>query len=395
MDLLVVVTTLVLAIPAVARSTHDGKLGVSLAVLPFATLPLFWRRTRPGVTLVVLLGALVAAAMVGKAAPGNVGVLFGLYAAARYGNELVRAASGALAGTATVTALAWVMLTDRTKFSPHVTVVVLGAGAAWVLGEATRTRRAYLGELEDRAIRLVRERDEHARRAAELERIRIARELHDIVTHSVTVIAIQAAAAGSASRPTLQRAREALGLIESTARTTLQELRSLLGVLRAADGQLTPAPRAPTPTIFEPELLIEQTRRAGVEVAFEVTGEPVALGALAQLVAYRVLQEALTNVAKHAPSARAEVLLCFAPRGLEITVADEARGAANTHGLRPGAGLNGMRERLEIVGGTLEAGPDVRGYRLRVFIPPAAPTAEDRDARRPLSVDAREIASAG
>jgi signal transduction histidine kinase len=360
-DWLVLLTTVGLALPAVVKAAANGQLAISLAVLPFATVPLLWRRRHPAIVLSLLLGALAVSAAVGRSVPSNVGVLFGLYAAARYGGPRLRAISGAATAAASVAAFTALLLTDRARITPHLTAAVLfGAAGAWVLGEAARTRHAYLAELEDRATRLEFERDEHARRAAERERIRIARELHDVVTHHVSVIAVQAAAAHSTSRARPERALDALGVIERTARSTLGELRTLLGVLRAADDPAAAhSPLRPRPSISEVDELIAGARSAGLRVSVEVCGDCVPLDAVVDLCAYRVLQEALTNVINHAPSAQATVLIEYQPEMLHVNVSDSGPGMGPPN---PGGhGLIGMRERVELAGGALTTGPGERG----------------------------------
>lgn len=368
-DWLVAIATVGLAIPAVAYAAANRQLAISLAVLPFATLPLLWRREHPAIALMVLVGALAISIVVGRGVPSNVGVLFGLYAAARYGGPRLRAISGTVTGAASLAAFATLLLTDRGRIVPHLTsAVVFGAGSAWVAGEAVRLRRAYLEQLEDRALRLERERDEHARRAAQQERIRIARELHDVVTHHVSVIAVQAGAAHSTSGGRPERALEALGVIERTARSTLGELRTLLGVLRADDRPPARPPLRPRPSIAQLDELVARARSTGVGVTVNVCGERRSVDAVVDLCAYRVLQEALTNVIKHAPGSRATVLVAYETGTLHIRVTDTGPGlgAANPEA----HGLIGMRERVELAGGTFSAGPgQPDGFVVDVTIP--------------------------
>jgi signal transduction histidine kinase len=374
LDWLVFAATFGLALPAVVHAARTGKLGVSLAVLPFATIPLLWRRRHPAAVLAVLACALAVSSVVGRAAPGNVGIVFAFYAAARYGGTRLRMVSGAIAAIATIVAFVMLLVSNRGRLVPHVTVaLVFGAGGAWVLGEASRTRRAYLDELEDRATRLERDRDEHARRAAEEERIRIARELHDVVTHHVSVIAVQAGAAHSTSRSRPERALDALAVIERTARSTLGELRALLGVLRAGDGPEVLAPLTPTPSLAQLDELVARARAAGVAVELEVHGERAPLDAVVDMSAFRVLQEALTNVLKHAPGATARVSVRYEPLALHVGVVDDGPGV--TVAASGGHGLVGMRERVELVGGELEFGSGSDGgFRVAARLPLARVT---------------------
>jgi signal transduction histidine kinase len=371
--------TLALSVPALVHAAGRGQLAIGLAVLPFATVPLVWRRQHPAAVLAVLVAALAVAVAVGRSAPGNVGVLFGLYAAALYGGERLRALSGLVVGAASVVAFVLLVVTGRGRLAPHLTTaLVFGAATAWVLGEAARSRRAYLAALEDRAARLERERDEHARQATEEERIRIARELHDVVTHHVSVIAVQAGAAHSTSRERPERALEALAVIERTARSTLGELRTLLGVLRAGEEPTALAPRDPRPSIARFDELVAQARAAGIAVDAQVRGGEVSLDAVVDLAAYRVLQEALTNVIKHAPSSNATVLVDYGTHELRISVIDDGPGPV--HRNSSGHGLPGMRERVELAGGVLQAAP-VAGGGFRV------------DARLPLRRAAEAVSA--
>jgi signal transduction histidine kinase len=363
-DWLVFATTVGLGLPAVSHSASHGQLAISLAVLPFATVPLLWRRRYPGLVSALLVATLVVSAVVGKSVPSNVGVLFGLYAAAAYGGERLRIASGALAVCASLVTFVMMLVTDRGRLYPHVSAaVVFGSGAAWFLGEAVRTRRVYLAQLEDRATRLERERDEHVRRAAEQERIRIARELHDVVTHHVSAIAVQAGAAYSTSRSRPERALNALGLIETTARSTLGELRTLLGVLRAGEEPGALSPLRPRPSMTQLDELVTQARTAGIGVELQVRGSPVALDAVVDLTGYRIIQEALTNVVKHALGSTAIAVVSYESHELGISVIDN--GPVREYEDSQGHGLIGMQERVELCRGDLTAGP-IRGGGFRV-----------------------------
>jgi signal transduction histidine kinase len=360
LDWLVVGVTAALALPAVVHAIASRRLAITLALLPFATLPLLWRRRRPGCVLAVLVAALAVVIVAGKsvprsaAVPANVAVVFGIYAAARYGDDRARAASGAMAGAVSFAALVMLLGTNTVRLLPRLSAAGYGALAAWALGEAARTQATYLVELKARARRLERQRDQHARLAAEEERIRIAREVHDVVTHHVSVIAVQAGAARSTSDSRPERARDALAVIERTARTTLGELRALLGVLRAGEPRASPPPLRPEASLAQLDELVAGARAAGVSVEVQIEGSQVELDPIVDRGAYRVLQEALTNVVKHAPGANARVLVSYRPQELEISVLDDGRA-----GLRQpaeGHGLIGMRERVKLAGGELQVG---------------------------------------
>jgi len=224
---------------------------------------------------------------------------------------------------------------------------------AWVLGDSMRYRRGYYAALEDKAARLEAERDAQAKIAAAAERARIARELHDIVAHHVSVMVVQADGAQYALRSDTGRAETALTAISATGRQALTEMRRLLGVLRTADER---SGLAPVPGLGELRELLDQVRAAGLEVAYTLTGTPRELPEGAELAAYRVVQESLTNTRKHAGlAATAAVTLRYEPGGLTVEVTDD--GVATPSSGPTGHGLAGMRERIAVYGGTVEAGP--------------------------------------
>ncbi|MEV7780160.1 sensor histidine kinase [Kitasatospora sp. NPDC088351] len=245
----------------------------------------------------------------------------------------------------------------------------------WAWGRLIRTRRAYLISLEERAVRLEQERDANARVAVADERARIARELHDVVAHNVSLMAVQAGGAACVVETSPALAREALGTIASTGRKTLAEMRSLLGVLRAAG---TAEEYVPQPRVEDLPELLEQVRTAGLPVEFSVSGESRELPRGVELAVYRIVQEALANVRKHGgPDPTARVTVDFGDRRLGVLIEDDGRGGT---GRSPawgaggtGHGLIGMRERVAMVGGRLEVGPRPGGgFRVRVVLPLAA-----------------------
>jgi signal transduction histidine kinase len=240
---------------------------------------------------------------------------------------------------------------------------------AWVLGDSMRYRRAYYANLEEKAARLERDRDAQATIAAAAERARIARELHDVVAHNVSVMVVQADGAAYAIDADRERARNALNAISATGRQALAEMRVMLGVLRQNDENVE-ATRAPVPGLSQLDDLLDQTRTAGLPVLCRVDGTPQPLPDGTALAAYRIIQESLTNARKHAgPLARAEVLLAYGADDVEITVTDDGiGGAAPCDGA--GHGLTGMRERAAIFGGSVQAGPIANGgYRVIARLP--------------------------
>jgi signal transduction histidine kinase len=281
---------------------------------------------------------------------------------------------------------------------------------AWLLGDLMHWRRGYYDALEERAARLERERDAQAQIAAAAERARIARELHDVVAHNVSVMVVQADGASYALDAAPEQAREALDAISRTGRQALAEMRSLVGVLRSGDDPA--AELTPQPGIEQLAGLLEQARAAGLPVSFTVEGVPRALAAGPALAAYRVIQESLTNARKHAgPTATAAVTLRFCEDRLVIKVTDDGRGGrASSTGSVSGSGLGavagsgsgsglasasgsgsgtgsgsgsglgtgdgqghglvGMRERVETFGGCVISGPRAGGgWRVAATLP--------------------------
>ena len=255
---------------------------------------------------------------------------------------------------------------------------------AWVLGDSMRYRRGYYASLEDRAARLERERDAQAQIAAAAERARIARELHDVIAHNVSVMVVQADGATYALDSSPERARQALGAIACTGRQALAEMRRMLGVLRSDD--VAPGV-VPQPGIGQLGELLEQTRASGLAVSFTVQGVPGPLPGGLALAAYRIIQESLTNTRKHGgPRASAQVLLRYCEDVLVLQITDDGRGV--TVADDAGHGLTGMRERVALYNGTLHAGPlPGGGYQVTATLPlPPGPVAS-RAAPTPAAAD--------
>ncbi|WP_137988636.1 sensor histidine kinase [Streptomyces vilmorinianum] len=246
---------------------------------------------------------------------------------------------------------------------------------AWVLGDSLRTRRAYFAQLEERASRLEQEREAQAKVAVAAERARIARELHDVVAHNVSVMVVQADGAAYVLDASPDQAKQALETISSTGRQALAEMRRLLGILRTGEHQEA-GEYVPQPDVEQIEDLVEQVRGAGLTVDFRIEGTPRPLPSGVELTAYRIVQEALTNTRKHGgPDAGASVRLVYFDDGLGLLVEDDGRGATQEMYEDGGAdgrghGLIGMRERVGMVGGTLDAGPRPGGgFRISALLP--------------------------
>ncbi|WP_026359931.1 sensor histidine kinase [Amycolatopsis nigrescens] len=240
----------------------------------------------------------------------------------------------------------------------------LSLAVAWLAGLNTRQRRIRLAVLEQRNADLEHERDIQAALAVAAERGRISRELHDVVAHALSVVVLQAQGAQAELDRRPERSREALGAIVETGRTALSEIRRLLGSL----GQDAPD-WEPRPGAERLPRLVADVRAAGTPVEFHVEGEPRPLPATVDLAAYRIVQEALTNVLKHAGrDASAAIVMRYAPEALEVEVTDD--GVAAKPPSETGNGLEGMRERVHVLGGTFEAGPrEERGFAVRATLP--------------------------
>jgi signal transduction histidine kinase len=332
--------------------------------LPLAlaqTLPLLLRRRYPVVTLWLVVAATIPLT-VQTHALNPLPAALAFYSVAAHANRRTALLAGVVGLAALITPVLYETDYGLGPFVFHLLVFP----AAWVLGDNVRTRRAYYSALEEKALRLERERDEQAHRAVAEEQARIARELHDVLAHNVSVMVVQAAAAQDVfdSRPA--RAREALRSIEQTGRSALQELRRLLGAVRAEDTEL-----APQPGLSLLPKLVEQVRRAGLAVDLHVDGRPRTLGAGLDLAAYRVVQEALTNTIKHAHASAADVQVVYEANRVELVVADDGVGPSRSgSGTNGGHGLIGMRERVALYGGELEtATRPGGGFLVRASLP--------------------------
>lgn len=335
-----------------------------------ATLPLALRRRWPIPVLATVSVATWAYWMSDYTKAFDAGILVALYTTIAYGHHRGRA--WVVGGFFAITSVAIVIFgivsdEDDVGVSTLLGVVTLFT-VGMVMGEAVRNRRAYQRELEDKAARAQDDAAAEADRAVAEERTRIARELHDVVAHSMSVMVVQAGAARRVLHTDAQRADQALAAIEETGRSSLTEMRRVLGILRtAADEQAL----APQPTLDDFSALVTSCAEAGVEVDLTVHGSERPLGPGLELAVFRIVQEALTNVIKHSAAERADVRLTYGPDHLEVVVLDAGRGAA-ADPAPPGSGngLVGMRERVELFDGSLVAGPRPGGgYQVVATIP--------------------------
>lgn len=239
--------------------------------------------------------------------------------------------------------------------------------AIWLSSFGFGRKLEQAREAEERAARLEREREEQARAAVAEERARIARDLHDVVGHSVSVMTVQASGVRRLLRPDQEREREALLIVEQTGREALAEMRRLVGVLRRPDE--APA-LAPQPSLEHVGRLVDQARESGLPVELHIEGEATQLPAGLDMTAYRLVQEGLTNAIKHANATRAEVVVRYGDGQIELVVSDDGTGITDGNVDSGGHGLVGMRERVAVFGGELEAGPRPNGgYALRARLP--------------------------
>jgi signal transduction histidine kinase len=350
-------------------TVHGGKAALEAAAV-LITLPLAWRRRAPLVVLATILAAFAAIVLVLVANnPGSplsaliaLGVAFYSVGAHTEGRRALVGGAAGVAAVAAIDYLAGGVFQSEGGVRPGAWLLLV---LAWQAGSEMRRRRAELGSLRARTVELEHDREEKARVAAAEERARIARELHDVVAHSVSVMVVQAQAADRVLEGEQPAARELLGSIETTGRQALTELRRLLGLLRRDDHQ---ASLAPQPSLRYLDGLVEQVRGAGLPVDLVVQGEPARLSPGVDLSAYRIVQEGLTNALKHAGRAQARVVVRYAPGELQLEVADDGHGSGDGGGA--GHGLAGMRERVALYGGDLESGPVAGGgYVLRARLP--------------------------
>ncbi|WP_369207455.1 sensor histidine kinase [Streptomyces sp. PU-14G] len=338
------------------------------------------RRRAPEKMLVLATGTGVAQVVVNVGPfPGNFAFLVIVFTVA---SRHVRWASRfALAGALlapTISTVRWPSSTGGLANEIFGTLfMTLAFVMAWVLGDSLRTRRAYYLQLEERARRLEKEREAQAKVAVAAERARIARELHDVVAHNVSVMVVQADGGAYVLENAPDQTRMALETISGTGRQALAEMRRLLGVLRSEDGARRDGGEyVPQPGVEQIADLVEQVRGAGLTVDFRVEGVPHPLPSSVELTAYRIVQEALTNTRKHGgPDVGASVRLQYTDDELSVLAEDDGRGAqrelyeeGGADGL--GHGLIGMRERVGMVGGALEAGPrSGGGFRICAALP--------------------------
>jgi signal transduction histidine kinase len=380
---------------SVAGLYGDGQadLGWAIAYAVVLAAPLAVRRRWPSVVAVVVSAAYFTAVTlrIPELYAGNIAMFIALYTVGAWSDDRRRAL---IVRVAIILGMAvWLTVTmyqDATTpadqvgddafsragaFSPFVAysllMILINAlyfGGAYYFGEAAYARRRERRALQQRTRELEAERERTAAQAVALDRVRIARELHDVVAHHVSLMGVQAGAARTVMARDPDKARDLLQGVEDSARASLGELRHLLETLRTPDGAASPAPSdAPARGLADLPALVEEARAAGLPTTLSVVGDETPVPDLVQLNLYRIAQEALTNARRHAgPDATADVRVRYVRDGIELEVANTGHATA----AEPGLGRLGMRERAAASGGTLEAGPRARGgWLVRAAIP--------------------------
>jgi len=337
------------------NASHSPLGAGKIAVLALMVAPLVVRRIWPIPVFGVVVAGVIGAVLWDRRLIDGLALLIALYTVAALRS---RRAALVCAGLLEIAVLVLLAVLAGHAWWPQAISWTGTLTAALGLGLYSATRRAYLAELHDRADRLERERDQQGALAAAAERARIAREMHDVVAHHVTVMVTlsEAAAAASASSP--ERAAEVMRSVATTGRRALADTRRLLGVLRQHSGQDPAAALAPVPDLTQLDALIEEVRSAGLQTTLEVHGQAPDVPAGVQLTVYRLVQEALTNTLKHGGTgARATVRLRYLPGELRVDIDDDGAGAMAPAPVGVGGGLIGMQERIHAYGGDVRAGP--------------------------------------
>jgi signal transduction histidine kinase len=340
-------------VEVVVQTDHRGALWLDILLTALVCLPVAARRDAPLPALV----AAMTAAVISQAALTPIAsrvvpllVVIGLsYSVARF-DPTRPAVLGLLIALGCVTAIS---VLDDPSFENILFPDVFFVWVPWLAGRTLRHRTGLARALSERTERLEREREEAAERGVRAERRRIARELHDVVAHSVSVMVVQAGAGRRVAEQDPERAAECAALIERVGREALGELRRLLGMMREESGE-SGAALAPQPSLSRLGELVQNAREAGLPVEVDTSGTPGSLPAGVDLAAYRIVQEALTNTLKHAGPARARVFVTYGPDALELEVTDDGRGPGELHSA--GHGIIGMRERAALCGGDLTCG---------------------------------------
>jgi signal transduction histidine kinase len=363
-------------------NTHQP--GAAYALVVIAGLSLMFRRVRPLSVLTATVALVAAYAAAGYVPGGALCIVYvALFTVATIVSRPV--VVGAAVVSITVLFVATGLGNPFGWLGGTNTVMVACAVAAAAIGSAVAGRRQVFVAMRERAERAERDREEEARRRVDAERLRIARELHDVVAHSMSMINIQAGVAAHVLDTQPEQAAKALAAIKEASREGLQELRAILNVLRRVDE--AESDRVPAPRMAQLEALAAATTQAGLPTELAVSSEVAGMSPAMELAVYRIVQESLTNVLRHAgPDVRAKVDVSVGAQSVIVTVEDDGRGPATLEFHDgSGTGIAGMRERTAAFGGTLEAGPRPGGgWRVRAEMPlsPADTTSDRSPAGR-------------
>jgi signal transduction histidine kinase len=371
-DLLVAITSFALALSVwTLTSDKEGSLlasfiDVGMYLCGFiASFALLWRRSHP---LQVHAIVLVIAVLLNSTSLSNslFALSFSLYSLGRYASDDRASVLGMLAGLIFISINMFIL--DTPSIAGTITTGMVAA--LWYIGRRLRFRGEYLRLLEERTVHLERQRESESQRAVLAERARIAREMHDIVAHQLSLMTVQAGAAKTVSRTDPDAAHEAMEAVEKSGRQAVSEMRQLLDVLRPTDMQASSL--GPQPGIRDIDKLIQDVTDAGVIVDLEINGATTGLAVLLELTVYRVVQEALTNVIKHAgKEAKAHVTIHISKDNVTVQIRDN--GNAVNMSKSKGYGIVGMRERVELLGGSLTAAEHTAGgFEVRASLPTEA-----------------------
>ena len=354
---------LVLAVATIVIGSQDAT-SIQVGTLLLVVLPLLVRRSWPlPVLVVVALGAVITAP---DANEPWVQVAAVAFASFTYGEHSTDRTWSAITITAVAALTSLALIAQEAEPVEALVLTFVIVMPTWLAGDVLRTRRLEAAQRAEATERSLREREARMAEAAAEERRHVARELHDIVAHAVSVMVIQAGAARQVLRTSPEQAEEAMLAVESTGRDAMAELRRFLGALSADDES---AGLAPQPGIGQLPTLLERVREAGLPAVLEVDGEPRPVSPSVDVTAFRIVQEALTNALRYAQRAATLVRLTWEPVQLRVEILDEGP-AASAPTTASGRGLAGMRERASLIGGRVEAGPRVGGgFAVRAWLP--------------------------
>ena len=363
-DVLIAITSALLNASIVLSLTEStgldlGGLALSLAVAH--SLVLIWRRRAPWISYV--LNIATGLAVIALSYPTVVLGLAPLISIYSVASQTPRERSAFALGASLILLIVATPLTDQNEDISTIVGNAVGLGGAWLIGSFVYARQFYVRQLEERTVQLQNAREELAEQAVTQERLRIARELHDLVAHSLSVITLRSGVATHVMDEQPEEVRRSLKTIEEVSRNALEEMRRMLAMLRNGD-----ADRLPLPGLGDLERLVASFEASGLVVDLSVSGGETALSPALELTAYRIIQESLTNVLKHASATKVRVVVQQAGGFMTIEVVDDGVGSSPGD-TDLGHGLVGMAERAQLFGGTFEAGPlPEGGYRVRATL---------------------------